>query len=133
MNQQRIDEIKVLYNAAIKKPLSFRFITSEHCKFIERIYQIFLELLAEIEKLQKFCNEWCLSEDHFQEISAQIDCANGKIKELQEKQAAKEPRQEPTDGPFGKGFILSCPICKQSLNMTDKYCRACGQKLKWEE
>lgn len=35
----------------------------------------------EIERLNKFCNEWCSGEDHYQEALSMLDCARCALKE----------------------------------------------------
>lgn len=46
----------------------------------------------------------------------------------------KETPKEKTWKANGKGKIIDCcPICKNQIKAFDRYCKNCGQALKWSE
>jgi hypothetical protein len=63
------------------------------------------------------------------------EATSNAIQELQTKLKAQEP-VEPTiggdaDGPCGNWWY-QCGKCKEAIDYHDKYCRMCGQEVKWE-
>lgn len=54
---------------------------------VERLQKENQGLKAERDHLKAFCDEWCSGEDHFQEISSQLDCARIEIDSLRKERA----------------------------------------------
>lgn len=51
-----------------------------------------------------------------------------RLYELEEKATPKLPKRN-----LGKGTYYKCPICESSIGNKSKYCKHCGQRIKWEK
>ena len=47
-------------------------------------------------------------------------------------QEAAEPIVVPNDIYRSGGWWFQCPTCKMEIEPRDKYCKSCGQAVKWE-
>ena len=50
------------------------------------------------------------------------------LQELVEKATPKLPKRN-----FGKGTNYKCPVCESPIGSKSKYCKHCGQHIKWEK
>jgi RNA polymerase-binding transcription factor DksA len=49
------------------------------------------------------------------------------LQELVDKATPKLPKRN-----LGKGTYYKCPVCDSPVGTKSKYCRQCGQSIKWE-
>lgn len=69
--------------------------------------------------------------DRFWEAQDEYHClgySRSLLQELVEKATPKLPKRN-----FGKGVNYKCPVCESSIGTKNKYCKHCGQRIKWEK
>lgn len=74
-----------------------------------------------LNRIAKYCgaNNGSMLEDDLKTLQELVD---------------KETPKEKTRKANGKGKTIDCcPICKNQIKAFDRYCKNCGQALKWSE